>query len=92
MRNDTRDLTPPLGLGQCGFCGGDVVPIPNCTVPTRKQLQLKPWADHCITSPRWRWCPKTELFACWYGPGEPPESIPGASLSAIPDNYRKGST
>lgn len=80
-----RSLTPALGRGQCGYCGGEAVPLPDCAVPNRDQLHSKPWVDNCITAPRWRWCPRTELFCCWYGPGEPPESIPGLSLAAVPE-------
>lgn len=94
MPTNHRDKTPPLGLGQCGFCAGEATPIPNCAVPNREQLHKFPWNTNCITSPRWRWCPTTDLFACWYGAGEPPESIPGVTLSAVPDEVfmKKGST
>jgi hypothetical protein len=90
MKTPDRSLTPPLGLAACGWCGGEAIPIPNTAVPRREQLHGHPWNKHCITSPRWRWCWRTDFFCCWYGPGEPPESIPGVSLSAVPDGYMKG--
>lgn len=85
MPNRARNETPALGLGQCGYCGGIVVPIPNTAIPTREQLESFPWNANCVTSPRWRWCRRKLFFACWYGKGEPPATIPGMSLAAAPD-------
>jgi len=79
-----RSRTPALGKGQCGYCGAEAVPLPDCAVPTRAELAAAPYATTCVRSPRWRWCPRTWFFAAWYGPGEPPATIPGTPFPGVP--------
>lgn len=81
-----RSKTPPLGVfGSCGWCGGEVIAIPECAVPSREQLLSKPYKQYCVFSRRWRWCHRQFFFAAWFGPGEPPESMPGMALPGVPD-------